>query len=295
MSGTQVHPFFILFAEFSGRHFYQMSRAEWMFWEAQGILAHLTFRSLMSMKSEDDPVSYVQAHWSMATGLMSAGSPILARRHYQMAARAIKEHNVRFVKPCPRSNPDPSVQFTEQDHERAALLGKIIHFESFLSLYLTGLPGARSWDDDKEAALSVSPNTSYVQEFTQPRNHQESAESILREIQSLIPDLERQFRQELPVRPPQRLEKHYRLQDNQLAFPVLFKICPLILRTKTFLLCKDVRTCLYHLQSREYHTNITNALSHHPQSDSESRNRRIRAGSHQRAPKSLAGCSRSYE
>jgi hypothetical protein len=85
MSGTQVHPFFVLFAEFSGRHFYQVCRSQWLFWEAQGILAHLTFRSLMSMKAEDDPISYVQAHWSMATGLMTAGSPIIARRHYQMA------------------------------------------------------------------------------------------------------------------------------------------------------------------------------------------------------------------
>ena len=154
MSGTQVHPFFVLFAEFSGRHFYQVSRSEWLFWEAQGILAHLTFRSLMTMKVEDDPVSYIQAHWSMATGLMTAGSPIIARRHYQMALAAIKEHDIRFVKPSRGSI--AQLGFTEQDHERAALLGKIIHFESFLSLYLTGLPGARFWDDgNREAALSV--------------------------------------------------------------------------------------------------------------------------------------------
>jgi hypothetical protein len=159
MSGTQVHPFFVLFAEFSGRHFYQVCRAQWLFWEAQGILAHLTFRSLMSMKVEDDPVSYAQAHWSMATGLMTAGSPVIARRHYQMALGAIKEHDIRFVKTSP--NPGAAVSFTEQDHERAVLLGKIIHFESFLSLYLSGLPGARPWDDgNREAALSVGLYTS---------------------------------------------------------------------------------------------------------------------------------------
>lgn len=160
-SGTQVHPFFVLFAEFSGRHFYQVCRSQWVFWEAQGILAHLTFRSLMSMKSEDDPVSYAQAHWSMATGLMTAGSPVIARRHYQMALGAIKEHDIRFVKSS--SNPGACVQFTEQDHERAVLLGKIIHFESFLSLYLTGLPGTRPWDDgNREAVLSVGLNTLYA-------------------------------------------------------------------------------------------------------------------------------------
>jgi hypothetical protein len=158
MSGTQVHPFFVLFAEFSGRHFYQVCRSQWLFWEAQGILAHLTFRSLMSMKAEDDPVSYVQAHWSMATGLMTAGSPVIARRHYQLALGAIKEHDIRFVKPFP--NPGAYGGFTEQDHERTVLLGKIIHFESFLSLYLTGLPGARPWDDgNRDVALSVGSNT----------------------------------------------------------------------------------------------------------------------------------------
>ena len=155
MSGTQVHPFFVLFAEFSGRHFYQVSRSQWLFWEAQGVLAHLTFRSLMTMRAENDPVSYVQAHWSMASGLMTAGSPIIARRHYQMALGAIKEHDIRFVKPG--SIPSAGVNFTEQDHERAVLLGKLVHFESFLSLYLTGLPGARPWDDgNRESTLAVS-------------------------------------------------------------------------------------------------------------------------------------------
>jgi hypothetical protein len=162
MSGIQVHPFFVLFAEFSGRHFYQVSRSQWLFWEAQGILAHLTFRSLMSMKAEDDPISYTQAHWSMATGLMTAGSPIIARRHYQEALRAIKEHDIRFVKPDPTGELRPGVDFTEQDHERAVLLGKVIHFGSFLSLYLTGLPGARPWGNgDKDSSLAVGPNTLY--------------------------------------------------------------------------------------------------------------------------------------
>ena len=174
MSGTQVHSFFVLFAEFSGRHFYQISRAQWMFWEAQGILAHLIFRSLMSMRAEDDPVSYVQGHWSMATGLMSAGSPVLAARHYRMAATVIKEHDIRFARPylAAEPNPDASVQLTEQDHERAVLLGKVIHFESFLSLYLTGLPGARPWDGGgTETALSVRPNPLYPYEFIQLCNH----------------------------------------------------------------------------------------------------------------------------
>lgn len=164
MSGTRVHPFFVLFAEFSGRHFYQVSRAQWIFWEAQGLLAHLIFRSLMSMKAEDDPISFVQAHWSMATGLMTAGSPILARRHYRMAAGVIQEYDIRFTKPHPagRLDVDAGLRLSEQDHERAVLLGKVIHFESFLSLYLTGLPGARPWggeNGDEEASLSVGPGT----------------------------------------------------------------------------------------------------------------------------------------
>lgn len=78
-----------------------------------------------------------------------------------MALRAIKEYDIRFVKFSP--NPSACVSFTEQDHERAVLLGKIIHFESFLSLYLTGLPGARPWDDgDRDVASSVGSNTLYA-------------------------------------------------------------------------------------------------------------------------------------
>lgn len=174
MSGSRAHPFFVLFAEFSGRHFYQVSRAQWIFWEAQGLLAHLMFRSLMSMKAEDDPISYVQAHWSMAMGLMAAGSPIIALRHYRMAAGVIREHDIRFAKfrPAGGLELDTGVRFSEEDHERAVLLGKIIHFESFLSLYLTGLPGAGPWGDGDEdkASLSVGPNTLYPWQFIRPWN-----------------------------------------------------------------------------------------------------------------------------
>jgi len=124
------------------------------------MLAHLTFCSLMSMTAEDDPISYVQAHWSMGSGLVTAGSVTIAMRHYKMALKVIKEHDIRFVKRDPPA--DIGVHFTEQDHERAVLLGKVIHFESFLSLYLTGLPGARTWDHgDREPSLSVGPITLY--------------------------------------------------------------------------------------------------------------------------------------
>lgn len=97
-------------------------------------------------------------------GLMTAGSPTLARRHYKMAASVIQEYDIRFAKPHPAGglDLDASLRFSEQDHERAALLGKVIHFESFLSLYLTGLPGAKPWNDDggdKEASLSVGQGT----------------------------------------------------------------------------------------------------------------------------------------
>ena len=54
------------------------------------------------------------------------------------------------------------------------------------------------------------------------------------------------------MKSPPPSEKCNRLQHDQVVFPVLFKTCPLTLRTKTFLLCKDVRRCLGHLQSREY-------------------------------------------
>lgn len=78
-----------------------------------------------------------------------------------MALGAIKEHEIRFVKSSPSSG--ACISFTEQDHERVVLLGKIIHFESFLSLYLAGLPGTRPWDDgNRDTALSVGSNTLYA-------------------------------------------------------------------------------------------------------------------------------------
>jgi len=57
------------------------------------------------------------------------------------------------------------------------------------------------------------------------------------------------------VKLPTSSEKHYRLRDDQVLFPALFKTCPLTLRTKTFLLCKDVRRYLGHLQSRKHRIN----------------------------------------
>jgi len=151
----------VYYAELSGRHQYQLSRMEFSLWGSQGVLMQLAFRFLSMIRVEDDPFTFVQAHWSVALAMMVIGNPNLAWKHYQRAITVIRRHDIRFTPKVNTHYPGISSVTagfipSEGDHERVAFLAKILYLEAFLYFYVSGMPGAKVWANrDHEDRLPV--------------------------------------------------------------------------------------------------------------------------------------------
>ena len=150
VSGTVIPPFFVYFAELSGRHQYQLSRMEFSFWESQAVLGQLTLRFLSMIRPEEDPFTFAQAHWETALAMMAVGNPNLAWKHYRRAIAVVRRYDIRFAPPANTNHPEiPPITTglipSEEDHERAAFLTKILYLEAFLYFYVSGLPGTKVW------------------------------------------------------------------------------------------------------------------------------------------------------
>ena len=149
ISGTVVPPFFVYYAELSGRHQYQLSRMEFSLWGSQGVLAQLAFRFLSMIKLED-PFTFAQANWAVALAMMVVGNPNLAWKYYRRAITVIRKYDIRFA-PSANTNhleiPPTTAGLipSEEDHERVAFLAKVLYLEAFLYFYVSGLPGTKVW------------------------------------------------------------------------------------------------------------------------------------------------------
>ena len=121
----------------------------------------LAFRFLSMIRVEDDPFTFVQAHWSVALAMMVIGNPNLAWKHYQRAITVIRRHDIRFTPKVNTHYPGISSVTagfipSEGDHERVAFLAKILYLEAFLYFYVSGMPGAKVWANrDHEDRLPV--------------------------------------------------------------------------------------------------------------------------------------------
>jgi len=150
VSGTVIPPFFVYYAELSGRHQYQLSRKEFSLWRSQGVLGQLTFRFLSMIRQDEDQFTFAQAHWAVALAMMAVGNPNLAWKHYRRAITVIRSYDIRFA-PLTNTNHLGIPPITaglipsEEDHERVAFLAKILYLEVFLYFYVSGLPGTKVW------------------------------------------------------------------------------------------------------------------------------------------------------
>ena len=153
LSGAFIHPFFIYFAEASGCHFYQHSRSDFSLLQHQHELLQTTYEALDTMRPEGDPLAYAQAHIYMSMAVMNAGNIKVAMAHLRKGANTIRTFDIRFV-PRGIGGNENVVQeiggYSEEPHERAVFLSKILHFEAYLSLYVMGLPGIQSFNADRD-------------------------------------------------------------------------------------------------------------------------------------------------
>jgi hypothetical protein len=154
LSGAFIHPFFIYFAELSGCHFYRHNRQDDSLLQHQGELLQATYEALKIMRPEDDPLAYAQAQIHMCMAVMSVGNTKVAISHLRKGANTIRCFQIRFV-PRGVGGDGNAVQeaggYSEEAHERAAFLSKILHFETYLALYVMSLPGIQSFDADRDS------------------------------------------------------------------------------------------------------------------------------------------------
>lgn len=101
-------------------------------------------------------------------GASTARLPLLindqARKHHRRAITVIERHDIRFAPKVITNYPEiPSITAgfvpSERDHERVALLAKILYLEAFLHLYVSGLPGARVWANHDHEDIPFSGQT----------------------------------------------------------------------------------------------------------------------------------------
>jgi len=150
VSGTAIPPFFVYYAELSGRHHYQLSRMEFSLWESQAVLAQLTLRFLSMIRAEEDPSTFARAHWEVALAMIAVGNPNLAWKHCRRTITVIRRYDICFA-PSANTNHLEIPPITtglipsEEDHERVAFLAKILYVEAFLHFYISGLPGTKVW------------------------------------------------------------------------------------------------------------------------------------------------------
>ena len=203
-SGAFIHPFFVHFAELSGCHFYQYDRSDYSLLQYQAELLRATYDSLDTMRPEDDPLAFAQAQIYMSMGVMNTGNIKIAMNHLRKGADTIQSFNITFV-PQTAGGSENFVQeiggYSEEAHERAAFLSKILHFEAYLSFYVMGLPGIQCFDADRDRSKVSVKRLIYCQLFgylSDPSQHI-TAQKVQDSITELCDDLEHQFKNELPV------------------------------------------------------------------------------------------------
>ena len=156
LSGAFIHPFFIHFAEVSGCHFYQHNRSDFSLLQHQDELLRTAYEALSTMRPEDNPLAYAQAQIYMSMAVMNTGTTEnikIAMSHLRKGANTIRNFNIKFVPQGAGWNGSVIQEvggYSEEAHERAVFLSKILHFEAYLSLYVMGLPGIQSFNADRD-------------------------------------------------------------------------------------------------------------------------------------------------
>lgn len=155
LSGAFIQPFFIYFAELSGCHFYRRGRQDDSLLQHQGDLLQATYEALKRMRPEDDPLAYAEAQFHMSMAVMSVGNAKIAIGHLRKGVNTIRCFHIRFVPLGVDGNGDAVQEaggYSEEAHERAVFLSKILHFETYLALYVMSLPGIQSFNADRDSA-----------------------------------------------------------------------------------------------------------------------------------------------
>ncbi|KAF9792681.1 hypothetical protein BJ322DRAFT_1152374 [Thelephora terrestris] len=212
-SGSFIHPFFIKFAHLVGCHFHRRYCPDDSLIQLETSYLFSVLRTLSLMKEEADPVSYVHAHWLIAMACVTTGNSPKAVRFMKEAADSVERNHDLFLSRLPGLSSVPTtvtVDYSEDLHERLGLLAHILWFRTYMSIYLVD-SGVFPMPDDVPGKI--------------PQSILEKFEDILYGPHGgLLSGLTHLFQNYLPV-----------------ACPVLFEVCPLMVRVRTMLLIRKSR------------------------------------------------------
>ena len=99
----------------------------------------LCWESLIPMREEDDPFTKVQAWSFMASAAIFTHNITRSKHYLKRCVEIVKRNDIRFVLRSTEEDTDHvissrSLEFTEEAHERAVLLGQILYWLTYLYL-----------------------------------------------------------------------------------------------------------------------------------------------------------------
>jgi hypothetical protein len=132
LSNTFVHPFFVHLAHLVGCFLYQERRKNNFLSSARAIHLQLVYKSLATIKEEDDPLTLAQAYACMSVGCLYIPDTRLTKLYIAKCAEIVKKH-LRFV---PRSaeaqRTDYSrLEFLEEVRERSVFIARLLSLQMF--------------------------------------------------------------------------------------------------------------------------------------------------------------------
>lgn len=226
-SGAIIHPFFIHLSHLAGcqvsespmypliytnvlpSKFYQERLGYYCLLPTQAGHLMSTLEAFASMREENDPFSLAQASWTMCIVYTHPQNLAMARRHLKMSMDIVQRNNIRFV-PNSKGRTSSHAEisnfvpvFTEAVHERTAFLANLVHAETFI--YLAAQPGGGYYPDNSsyEAELGVSITSPSRAVFLMQAVYSDVySEPSLTQNGITYPELETQFRYDLPVSAP---------------------------------------------------------------------------------------------
>jgi hypothetical protein len=121
-----------------GCNLYQERKGEYCFLYTMCIYLRQTKEAMMSMREEDDPLSYAEACHFMALLCVYNHNGILGKEYFMKAMRVVDTYDIRFAPRFESNNAvsSPHSSSGEQLLARVALLCQLIYFQLHSTLII---------------------------------------------------------------------------------------------------------------------------------------------------------------
>lgn len=135
LSSTIIHRFFTYYMTVFGCHLDQERRRSFDLIHVQALLTQLCLETVLTMVEEQDPFSFVQAYYFMASSCFYTYTYVPGKRYLKKAIDIVKRHGIRMVdrsysdssdSPDYNMIKDPPPEHLESVRERVAILTQML-------------------------------------------------------------------------------------------------------------------------------------------------------------------------